>query len=89
MYGLKIMAYKQPLVEVTLRKDKRMNKDGVLEEKDVIGYLIPEFISLTGMSDEQRANYQTMKEIAPFTKLEPSQRMKEQDHIKEVFNRSG
>ena len=51
MYGLKIMAYKQPLVEVTLRKDKRMNKDGVLEEKDVIGYLIPEFISLTGMSD--------------------------------------
>ena len=89
MYGLKVFAHKQPLVEVTLRKDKRMNKDGILEEKDVIGYLIPEFISLTGMSDEQRADYRTMKEIAPFTKLEPAERMKEQDQIKEVFNRSG
>ena len=34
-----------------------------------MGFLIPEFVSLTGMSDEQRADYRTMKEIAPFTKL--------------------
>jgi len=88
MYGLRISAFKQPLIEVTLRKDKKLSKEGVLVEKDVIGYLIPEFVSLTGMSDEQRADYRTMKEIAPYTKLEPSERMKEQDKIKEVFNRS-
>ena len=41
-------------------------------ENEILGFLIPEFISLTGMSDEQRADYNTMKELAPFTKLEPS-----------------
>lgn len=33
------------------------------------GFLIPEFVCLTGMSDEQRANFKTMKDIAPYTKL--------------------
>lgn len=44
-------------------------------KKDNRGYLIPEFVSLTGMSDEQKNNYQTMREIAPYTKLAPDERM--------------
>ena len=68
-YGLTIRDKKQPLVEVTLRTEKKQAGNGVIESKDIIGYLIPEFVCLTGMSDEQRANYATMKELAPYTKL--------------------
>ena len=60
----------QPLVEVCIRTEKKLVK-GELIKNDIIGYLIPEFVSLTGMSDEQRSNYNTMKAIAPFTKLAP------------------
>ena len=81
-YGLKVSAPKQPLIEVTLRKEKKMNKEGELVEHDIIGYLIPEFISLTGMSDEQRADYKTMREIAPYTKLHPEERMKDQEKVR-------
>ena len=44
-------------------------------ENEIKGFLIPEFVSLTGMSDEQRADYSTMKDLAPYTKLEPFARM--------------
>jgi len=50
-YSLKTKAPKQPLLEVIIRTEKRMNKDGVLEKIDVKGFLIPEFVALTGMSD--------------------------------------
>lgn len=50
-YGLKISSKKQPLVLTTIREEKKLNKQGVLEVKEIKGYLIPEFISLTGMSD--------------------------------------
>jgi hypothetical protein len=62
---------RQPLVSTTIREEKKLNKEGQLEKTEVKGYLIPEFISLTGMSDEQRADYNTMREIAPYTKLKP------------------
>ena len=50
-YGIKVTAPKQPLLEVVLRKEKKMNKEGQLVENEVMGFLIPEFVSLTGMSD--------------------------------------
>lgn len=65
-----------------------MEKEGEMSKKDIIGYLIPEFVSLTGMSDEQRADYKTMKEIAPYTKLKPEERMEETNSIACVFNNS-
>lgn len=73
-YGLRVTQRNQPLVEVVIREEKSM-KEGNIIKKDIIGYLIPEFISLTGMSDEQRQNYSTMKAIAPYTKLKPEERM--------------
>jgi len=58
------------MVEVVLRTEKSYDKNtDTFVKKDITGYLIPEFICLTGMSDEQRADFQTMKFIAPFTKL--------------------
>jgi hypothetical protein len=40
---------KQPLIEVVIRTDKQI-KNGQIVKTDVKGYLIPEFVSLTGMS---------------------------------------
>ena len=44
-------------------------------ENEIKGFLIPEFVSLTGMSDEQRANNSTMRDLASYTKLESSSSM--------------
>jgi aubergine-like protein len=76
----------QPLVEVCLRTEKKIVK-GELIKNDMIGYLIPEFISLTGMSDEQRSNYNTMKAIAPYTKLAPHEKMEKTDTIRDILNK--
>ena len=54
-----------------------------------MGYLIPEFISLSGMSDEQRANFTIMKEIAPITKLKPSERLSQTKILVQVLNKNG
>ena len=75
-YGLKVSTMKQPLILTTIRVEKRLTKEGKLEKNEIKGYLIPEFIALTGMSDKQRQDHYVMKAIAPFTKLTPEERMK-------------
>lgn len=50
MYGLKISQKNQPLVEVVLREEKKVEK-GEIIKTEIKGFLIPEFIALTGMSD--------------------------------------
>ena len=87
-YGLKVTAKNQPMVEVVLRVEKLTTKEGV-QTKEILGYLVPEFISLTGMSDEQRANYNTMKDIAPYTKLHPADRVQETTDLVTIMNDSG
>lgn len=72
-YGIKTLNMKQPLL-LTISKYDRKIENGKMVENPVYIYLIPELVSLTGMSDEDRANHNAMKEIAPFTKLEPKQR---------------
>lgn len=68
------------------RVEKIRNKNGELERIEHRGYLLPEFVSLTGMSDQQRQDYNTMKEIAPFTKLHPNERVENNDKIIKVLN---
>lgn len=65
---MKINDLKQPLV-YALRNVEKVMENGKLVPKEVFVYLIPELVSLTGMSDEDRANHNAMKEIAPYTKL--------------------
>ncbi len=72
-YGFKALNAKQPLI-YTIRNYERKIENGKMVEKPIYVYLIPELVSLTGMSDEDRANHSAMKEIAPWTKLEPKQR---------------
>ena len=40
-------------------------------------YLIPEFCVLTGLSDEIRNNFNTMKKLAIITKPDPTKRLQE------------
>lgn len=88
-YGLTVSVKNQPLIEVVLRTEKTLNKDGIIEKKDILGFLVPEFVSLTGMSDEQRADRGTMQELAPFTKLEPYHRMDKTEDIVRHLNSEG
>ena len=74
-YGINVSDFKQSLIEVTLRKEKIINKEGNMIKRDIIGYLIPEFVYLTGMRKEQKADFNTMKKISKYTKFEPDERM--------------
>ena len=51
-------------------------------------YLIPELVSPTGMTDEQRSDHNTMRALAPFTKLEPTDRMKKIRNVIDKLNES-
>ncbi|KAL4494440.1 hypothetical protein ABPG72_019850 [Tetrahymena utriculariae] len=69
-YGIQIREMKQPLL-VHKRKFREANTNvQIIEEV----YLIPEICNMTGMTEEQRGNFQAMKEVANHTKLTPQQR---------------
>jgi aubergine-like protein len=48
-------------------------------------YLIPEFCFLTGLTDEMRANFNTMKQMAIITKAEANEKMKECTNLIKTF----
>lgn len=75
-YGYQIKNEKQPLVKVPSKKIKMPNSKSAPERPEFI-YLVPEMLTLTGLTDAQRSNYQVMKSLDPFTKLTPQQRMRE------------
>lgn len=69
-YSVKIKDVNQPLIISLLKKRA---PDGTKIEEKV--YLIPELCKMTGLTDEQRADFNVMKELAYYTKLEPTDRM--------------
>lgn len=74
-YKYKIKDRKQPLVFSIQRRKvtKKGHKKPVWEEN--ILHFVPEMLRATGMTDQQRANYRVMTELAEHTKLDPKQRM--------------
>lgn len=76
---------KQPLI-YALRNIEKKIENGKIVEKPIYVYLIPELVSLTGMSDEDRQSHTAMKEIAPWTKLEPRQRAEQNKDFIVQFN---
>lgn len=59
-YNISIKDARQPLIEV-LEKSRKKNEEKIL-------YLIPELCVLTGLSNEMRSNFQTMKQLSTITK---------------------
>ena len=64
-YNLTIQDIHQPLIKT------HIGKRG--EERTI--YLIPELVTLTGLDDTQRANFNLMRELAAYTALPPERRM--------------
>ncbi|KAL4438115.1 hypothetical protein ABPG74_016894 [Tetrahymena malaccensis] len=69
-YNITIQKMNQPLL-VHKRKYREPNTNA-LKFEDV--FLIPELCFMTGLTDEQRKDFQAMKEVANHTKLSPQQR---------------
>ena len=84
-YGLKIYNTRQPLIRVLSRVKKEIHNNKMVETPEYIN-LIPELVSLTGMTDDQRADFQTMKSLAPFTKLSPDERMSDCNFAAKLLN---
>ena len=85
VHMLKVGNNRQPLLKVVGRIKKEIKHGKVVETPEYI-YLIPEFVSPTGMTDDQRAQYNIMKLLAPFTKLSPEERVKNCRGMVERFN---
>lgn len=64
-YNLNIQDTEQPLITT------HIGKRG--EERTI--YLIPELVTLTGLDESQRANFNLMRELATYTALPPEKRM--------------
>ena len=56
-------------------------------------YLIPELCTLTGLTDQMKADFKVMKDVAQFTRVTPTQRQEvsstcSQYNIKLIFSHS-
>jgi hypothetical protein len=53
-YGIKVTAANQPLIKAIAKVEKKIEKGKRLTKTPQAIFLIPEFMILTGMSDQQR-----------------------------------
>lgn len=51
------------------------------DRKDQIIYLVPEMLTLTGLSDAQKNDHRIMTSLNPFTKMTPQRRMQDSSKI--------
>lgn len=72
-YGIKISVIDQPLL---VHRDKKKNQEI---------HLIPELCYLTGLTDEMRANFNLMKEMATITKGNAAEKMEESRQLINQF----
>lgn len=80
-YNMEIKDLKQPLL--ISRKEVRIS--GEAEKREYTFSLIPELCNMTGLSDDQKNNYNIVKDVATYTKLKPMQRVKAyKDFLKNV-----
>lgn len=69
-YGITIRDLKQPLIiSMPKRSEIRAGQEGPV-------YLVPETCNMTGLSDEQRANFKLMKALGEYTRQAPPERLK-------------
>lgn len=71
-HGLTIKDVNQPL----LLHRKSQKVAGKAEKEDKLLCLVPEFCNLTGLTQEMRSDFAVMKDVAQFTRVSPSQRMR-------------
>ena len=76
-YNLSIKDPKQPML-ISRSKRKTAQEDDVPK----LIALVPELCNLTGLTDQMKADFRVMKDVAQFTRVTPNQRqqVKEYDH---------
>ena len=77
-YGYVIKNDKQPMVRVICKAPKFST---LKDRKDQIIYLVPEMLTLTGLSDAQKNDHRIMTSLNPFTKMTPQRRMQDSSKI--------
>ena len=75
-YGVNIKDGNQPMLKVLA--DRKFNKKKAVKEYI---YLVPELVSLTGLTDEQRKDFRIMKSLGEFTKMTANRRMEETGYM--------
>ena len=79
-YGLKIEDSEQPLlVSMPKIKEMRGGNTGPI-------YLVPELCNMTGLTDEQRANFALMKAMAEYTRQTPDKRVETLNNFSILIN---
>lgn len=78
-YQCTIKDQNQPLIKIIVKNC----------EKEEIQYLVPELVCLTGLTDDQRADFNVMKALAQYTKLNVTQRVTETNKIVNILNKEG
>eukprot|EP01017_Pseudomicrothorax_dubius_P037769 TRINITY_DN557_c0_g1_i2.p1 TRINITY_DN557_c0_g1~~TRINITY_DN557_c0_g1_i2.p1 ORF type:complete len:827 (+),score=223.84 TRINITY_DN557_c0_g1_i2:102-2483(+) len=73
-YNITIKDPNQPLL-LDIRWKKQNQPDGQVAKVKFETHLIPELCYPTGITDEERADFRLMKELANYTKLSPSDRV--------------
>ena len=69
-YGIVINDLRQPLIiSMPKKSEMRAGQEGPI-------YLVPETCNMTGLSDEQRANFKLMKALGEYTRQAPPERIK-------------
>lgn len=84
-YSITVKAGNQPLLRAKGKEEKKMGKGSRFSQATSYVYLIPELVSLTGMSDEQRGNNTVMREVANYTKMSPIERCGQVDDLLKNF----
>ena len=75
------------MIKVLSKVRKEIQNKKIVEIKEYVN-LVPELVSLTGMTNDQRADFNTMKTLAPFTKLNPEKRMYTCNKAANVLNKN-
>jgi aubergine-like protein len=79
-YGLDVKDLKQPLLVSKPRdKDKRRGMSGNI-------LLLPEFCSITGLSEQIRANFTVMKDLGQHTRVGPADRVRSLEDFMKNLN---
>ena len=82
MYNITIRDKDQPMiVSRPKRKDQREGAPEML-------YLLPELCNMTGLTDEQRANFGLMKDMGVHTRVDPTKKGNEVMGLRNRMNRS-
>ena len=87
-YGIDIKDKVQPLLlhRAKPREQRQRRQEGQQAEPEIQNiYLIPELCYLTGLSDEMKADFRVMKDIAVHTRITPAVRESRMLDFMKVF----